>query len=93
MNFHLKWWSISGIAMLSFAAGCLINSRFLQPTLVRADSNHVFELMIYHAKPGKAANLESIFRDVSGLQAKHDLSVVGYWAPNDDLVGKILLCT
>jgi hypothetical protein len=74
--------------MLSFAAGCSISSRFLQPTVVRADSNHVFELMVYHAKPGKAASLESIFRDVSKLQAKHDLNVVGYWVPNDDSAWK-----
>lgn len=40
--------------------------------------------MVYHAKPGKTANLESIFHDVSTLQAKHDLNVVGYWIPNDD---------
>jgi hypothetical protein len=44
--------------------------------------------MIYHALPGKGPELESIFRDVSKLQAKHDLNVVGYWVPNDDLAWK-----
>jgi hypothetical protein len=39
--------------------------------------------MVYHAKPGKVAELESIFRDVSKLQAKHNLNAVGYWVPND----------
>jgi len=39
--------------------------------------------MVYHAKPGKTADLESIFRAVSPLQAKHDLNVVGYWVSND----------
>jgi hypothetical protein len=28
--------------------------------------------------------LESIFRDVSKLQDRHNLKVVGYWIPNDD---------
>jgi len=51
---------------------------------VRADSNHVFELMVYHTVPGKVPALESIFRDVSKLQAKYNLNVVGYWVPNDD---------
>jgi NIPSNAP len=88
MNSHIRGWSISGIAMLSFAAGLLINSQILQPTVARADSSRVFELMVYHAKPGKAADLESIFRDVSTLQAKHNLSVVGYWVPNEDSAWK-----
>ena len=81
---RFKEWSVLGIALLSFAAGSLISSRFLQPTNVRADSNRIFELMIYHTKPGKVADLESIFRDVSKLQAKHNLNAVGYWVPNDD---------
>ncbi|MGP8252586.1 MAG: NIPSNAP family protein [Terracidiphilus sp.] len=38
--------------------------------------------MIYHTLPGKAPALESIFRDVSKLQAKHGLNAVGYWVPN-----------
>jgi hypothetical protein len=40
--------------------------------------------MVYHTLPGKVPALEAIFRDVSKLQAKHNLSVVGYWVPNDD---------
>ncbi len=51
---------------------------------VSADSNRVFELMVYHTLPGKVPALESIFRDVSKLQAKHGLDVVGYWVPQDD---------
>ena len=79
-----KAWFVLGTVLLSFAAGSLITARFMQPTTVRADNNHVFELMVYHAVPGKVADLESIFRDVSTLQAKHNLKVVGYWVPNDD---------
>ena len=49
---------------------------------MRADSNRVFELRIYHTVPGKLPALESRFRDIySKLLAKHDLQVVGYWVP------------
>jgi len=61
-----------------------MNARVMHLNQVRADSNRVFELMVYHTVPGKVPALESIFRDVSKLQAKHDLNVVGYWVPNDD---------
>jgi len=40
--------------------------------------------MVYHAVSGKVPDLQSIFRDVSKLQVKHDLNVVGYWVPNDN---------
>ncbi|MGC2768180.1 MAG: NIPSNAP family protein, partial [Candidatus Acidiferrum sp.] len=51
---------------------------------MRADSNRVFELRVYHAVPGKVPALESRFRDtISKLLAKHDLKVVGYWVPED----------
>jgi hypothetical protein len=51
---------------------------------VRADSNRVFELRVYHSVPGTVPELESRFRDkLSKLLAKHDLNVVGYWVPED----------
>ncbi len=40
--------------------------------------------MVYHALPGKAPALKSIFADASKLQAKHGLTSVGYWVPEDD---------
>jgi hypothetical protein len=40
--------------------------------------------MIYHALPGKARALESVFQGVSKLQAQHGLHAVGYWVPKDD---------
>jgi NIPSNAP protein len=79
-----KGWIVCGIALVSFAAGSLLTARLMRLNQVRADSNRVFELMVYHTVPGKVPALESIFRDVSKLQAKHDLNVVGYWVPNDD---------
>src|SRR5271169_2833265 len=72
-----KGWTVSVIALVSFAAGSLL-------TQVRADSNRVFELRIYHTVPGKVPALESRFRDTaSKLLAKHDLKAVGYWVPEN----------
>jgi hypothetical protein len=50
---------------------------------VKTDSNRVFELMVYHTKAGKVPALESVFKDLSKLQIKHGLNVVGYWVQND----------
>src|SRR6202041_3920920 len=82
-------WNIRGrtacaIALISFAAGVLITARVTNTSQVRADSNRVFELRVYHAVPGKLPALEARFRDTtSKLLAKHDLKVVGYWVPED----------
>ena len=83
-RWKFKGWMVCGTALVSFAAGSLLTARLMHLNQVRADSNRVFQLMVYHAVPGKVPALESIFRDVAKLQAKHDLSVVGYWVPNDD---------
>jgi hypothetical protein len=79
-----KEWIVCGTALFSFAAGSLITARLTHLNQVRADSNRVFELLVYHVVPGKVPAVESIFREVSKLQDKHDLNVVGYWVPNDD---------
>ena len=75
---------ICASALLSFAAGSLITARLIDLSRVRADGNRVFELMIYHTLPGKEPALESIFQDVSKLQAAYGLNVIGYWVPNGD---------
>jgi hypothetical protein len=73
-----------GIALVSFAAGSLVTARLAHMNQVRADSNRVFELRIYHTVPGKAVALQTEFRDkVTKMFAKHDLKAVGYWAPVD----------
>ena len=73
---------VCGIALISFAVGSLISARLAHVSQVRADSNHVFELRVYHAVPGKLPALEARFRDTtSKLLAKDDLKVVGYWVP------------
>jgi NIPSNAP len=77
-------WTVLGIALLSFAAGSLVTSRLTHVKQVKADSDRVFELRIYHTVPGKEPALEARFRDTtSKLLAKHDLKVVGYWVPED----------
>ena len=83
-RWKFKRWTVCGIALASFAAGSLITARLAHMTQVRADSNRVFELNVYHAVPGKVPALEARFRDASKLLAKHDLKIVGYWVPNDD---------
>lgn len=83
IRWKFKGWMVCGTALVSFAAGSLLTARLMHLSQVRADSNRVFELRVYHTVPGKVPALESIFRDVSKLMAKHDLDVVGYWVPDD----------
>jgi len=83
-RWKFKRWTVCSVALFSFAAGSLATARLTHLNRVRADSNRVFELLIYHTRPGKVPAVESIFRDVAKLQDKHDINVVGYWVPNDD---------
>jgi hypothetical protein len=76
---------LMGVACLCFFAGMLFQAHCIHSQPVEAaGSAHLYELMVYHVLPGKAPALESIFQDVSTLQAKHGISAVGYWVPNDD---------
>jgi hypothetical protein len=80
-----KGWSVCAIVLVSFAAGSLITARLMHLNQVRADSNRVFQLGVYHAVPGRLPALESRFRDTtSKLLAKHDLKAVGYWVTDGD---------
>jgi NIPSNAP len=83
-RWEFRGWIVCGTALVSFGAGSLLTARLMRPNQVRADSNRVFELMVYHTVPGKVPALESIFRDVAKLQTKHDMNVAGYWVPDDD---------
>lgn len=76
-------WTIPATALFSFLAGSLVTEQMIHLKQVRADGDRVFELMVYHTVPGKVPALESIFRDVSQLQVKHELNVVGYWVPDE----------
>ncbi|MGA2132896.1 MAG: NIPSNAP family protein [Bryobacteraceae bacterium] len=83
-RWKFKGWTVCGIALFSFAAGSAITARLAHTSQVRADSNRVFELRVYHALPGKLPALESRFRDTaSKLLARHDLNAIGYWIPDD----------
>jgi hypothetical protein len=83
-GWNSKQWTVCGIVLVSFAAGSLITARLAHLNQVRADSDRVFELRVYHTLPGTVPVLESRFRDTtSKLLAKHDLKVVGYWVPED----------
>jgi hypothetical protein len=79
---RFKGWFLS-TALVSFAAGSLFTARLVHLREVRADSDRVFELMIYHTVPGKVPALEAIFRDVSKLQTKYGLNAIGYWVPDE----------
>src|SRR5271155_1562302 len=57
-RWKFKRWTVCGIALVSFAAGSLITARLAHINQVRADSNRVFELRVYHAVPGKLPALE-----------------------------------
>ncbi|MGA2920277.1 MAG: NIPSNAP family protein [Candidatus Sulfotelmatobacter sp.] len=83
INFwKLNRWTVFGIGLVCFGAGSLVTVRLMHVNQVRADSNRVFELRVYHVVPGKLPALESRFRDTtSKLLAKHDLKVVGDWVP------------
>jgi len=83
-GWKLHGWMVCGIAMASFAAGSLLAVRLTRLTGAKADSHRVFELLIYHATPGKGPALESLFRDASKIMAKAGVNVVGYWVPNED---------
>ena len=81
-RWNFKRWTVCAVALVSFAAGSIITARLVHVNQVRADSNRVFELRVYHTVTGKVPELESRFRDTtSKILAKHDLKVVGYWVP------------
>ena len=76
-------WTVCGVAMISFAGGLFVD-RLARTARVRADSNRVFELRVYHAVPGKLPAMASRFRETtSELLAKHNLNVIGYWTSED----------
>jgi NIPSNAP len=79
-----RGWNICGTALVSFAAGSLLTAHLTHVREVKAESDRIFELNVYHAVPGKVPALEARFRDASKLLARHNLNVVGYWVPNDD---------
>lgn len=81
---NLERWTACGIALTLLVIGSVAAGRFFRTSKVRADSNRVFELRVYHALPGKVSTLEARFRDkTSKILARHNLTVVGYWVSSD----------
>ena len=77
-------WTVCAIAIISFAGGTFFMERLTRTALVKAESDRVFELRVYHALPGKLPAMESRFRETtSKLLAKHRLNVIGYWTSED----------
>lgn len=56
----------------------------MAPQSVEAQSNHVFELRVYHTYPGRLPALLSRFRDhTRRIFDQHKMTSVGYWVPQD----------
>jgi hypothetical protein len=76
-----RGWRGCVLVLLSFCAGSLMTARLMRVSEVKAQSERVYELRIYHCLPGKLPAMEARFRDTTAkLLAKHDLNVAGYWA-------------
>jgi hypothetical protein len=47
--------------------------------------NHVYELRVYHANPGKLDALVGRFRnDTERIFKNHNIHAIGYWVPEDN---------
>jgi hypothetical protein len=58
-------------------------------TTVSAASAHVFEFRRYTVAPGKLDELQARFRDhTDAIFKKHNMTSVGYFAPQDDPLNK-----
>src|SRR5262245_7107326 len=83
-NINLKRGIVCTAALICFAAGSLMTTKLVDANETKVDKDRVFELLIYHAIPGKGPALESIFRDASKIMAKHGVYGFVYWVPNED---------
>ncbi len=71
--------------LITFACGALLTLGLTSVTQSQAQSpNHVYELRMYHAMPGKFGDLQKRFREhVITLFNRHDMNSIGYWVPQD----------
>src|SRR5262249_56010668 len=79
--------SMRGVALLSGGvwAGRVANSNHGAESGEASESSGVFELRVYHAVPGRLADLLARFRDhTTQLFERHGLENVAYWTPMDD---------
>ncbi|HVW09671.1 MAG TPA: NIPSNAP family protein [Bryobacteraceae bacterium] len=72
--------------LVSFLCGALLMLGIATVQQSQAQSpNHVFELRVYHANPGKLDALNKRFREHTiSIFNKHDMKSVGYWVPQDN---------
>jgi hypothetical protein len=76
--------------LISFACGVLvaIAAMLSTGTSKAQEPNHVYELRVYHAMPGKLDALKARFKnDTIRIFNNHNMKSVGYWtpqAPNPD---------
>jgi hypothetical protein len=76
----ISWLRLLAVAVLSFAAGSL----FTRIQEVRAQSNRVFELRVYHVNPGKLDALRTHFREHTlPMFRKYHITGIGFWDPQD----------
>jgi hypothetical protein len=72
--------SLSALPMLSAA---LLSAS--QRADAKQTANTVYELRVYHAAPGKLAELLARFRDhTNKLFEKHGMKAIAYWTPLDE---------
>lgn len=81
LSWRFTGWIVCGTALVFFAAGSLTTAQLNRSTQVGTDGERVFQLLIYHAVPGKVPDLVARFRDASKLLSKHGLNIIGYWVP------------
>jgi NIPSNAP protein len=78
-----RWFAVCAAVLLMAAAAGLM-ARLVQVREVRAASDRVFELRIYHAVAGKLPVMETRFREkTSKILARHNLNVIGYWVTTE----------
>ena len=72
--------------LISFVGGAALVLLFAGINRSEAQApNHVYELRVYHANPGKLDALNTRFRDHTiAIFNKHHMKSVGYWVPQDN---------
>jgi hypothetical protein len=81
--------ALPALLLATFAAGAAAGRRAparpqARPAEARAPEARVFELRTYTTPPGRLPALERRFREHTlGLFARHGMTNVGYWTPQD----------
>jgi hypothetical protein len=72
--------------LISFLGGAVLMLLIAGVTRSEAQApNHVYELRMYHANPGKLDALNTRFRDHTiAIFNKHNMKSIGYWTPQDN---------